>query len=133
MNKEELPKQLQPWWDHEFSTGCTTGLDYRKFQADYGRYLRKALPGYRVDMHGNHYEFSAVITKKGEDGAPDRYVYLSISDVRFFPRAWASNVLVRTMEHAEDWTGGRNQYCSIGHIPQLVDELMAEMDRRLVA
>ena len=127
MTKEDLPKELQPWWDHEFSSGGTTGPDYKEFQAAYGRWLRKALKGYRVTVLGNHYEFSAVVTKKGEGGSPDRFVYLSISDVRFFPREWAQHVLVRTMAHEKDWTGGPNTYCGVNGIPERVGELMARM------
>ena len=128
MNIQDLPEELRPWWDHEFSSGPYTGEDYKKFQNAYARWLRKALPKYKVDMHRNHYEFSAVITRKGGAG-PDRHVYLAISDVRFFSKEWYSRVLMRTMEHAKDWTGGRNRYCSIGYIPKLADELMEEMDR----
>ena len=133
MEIEELPKQLQPWRDHVFSSGPYTGEDYRKFQNAYARWLRKALPKYAVDVHRNHYEFSAVVTRKGAGGLPDRYVYLSISDVRAFPGAWHSSVLVRTMASAKDWIGGRNNYCSIGYVPKMADKLMEEMDGRMVA
>ena len=132
MTKEDLPKELQPWWDHEFSSGGTTGPDYKEFQAAYGRWLRKALKGYKVNVLGNHYEFSAVITRKGGAG-PDRHVYLSISDVRFFPHQWAQHVLVRTMAHEKDWTGGPNTYCGVNGIPERVGELMAKMDREAAA
>lgn len=130
MTQEDLPKELQPWWSHEFSSGGTTGPDYRKFQAAYGRYLKRALRGYKVKMSGNHYAFSAVVTKEGADGSPDRHVYLSISDVRFFPHWWAKRVLARTMAHAKDWTGGPNTYCDVNGIPKHVDRLMAQMGRR---
>ena len=127
MTKEDLPKELQPWWDHEFSSGGTTGPDYRKFQAAYGRYLRKALPGYEVMVHGNHYEFSAVVKKPGKGDVRDMFVYLSIPDVRFFPRKWADCVLVRTMGHSKDWTGGPNTYCTVNGIAERVEELMGRI------
>lgn len=129
MTKRDIPRPLQGWWGHRFSSGPYTGEDYETFQAEYGRWLRRRLPKYKVDISGGHYEFSAVITKKGGDGAPDRHVYLSISDVRYFPADWYGNVLVRTMKHAEDWCGGTNTYCGIKGIPKRVDELMAEMER----
>jgi hypothetical protein len=129
MTREDIPEPLRGWFGYEFSSGPYTGEDYKKFQNAYARWLRKALPKYKVDVHRNHYEFSAVITRKGGDSGPDRHVYLSISDVRAFPTEWYTRVLMRTMGHAEDWTGGRNRYCSIGYIPKLADELMEEMDR----
>ena len=133
MTEEDIPEPLRKWLGHEFSSGCCTGDDYLEFQEAYRRWLRKALKRYTVKMNKNHYEFSAVITRKGVNGKPDRHVYLSISDVRFFPKSWYSRVLARTMEHAEDWTGGPNTYCAVGYIPQRVDELMTEMDGRMLA
>ena len=90
MTEEDVPKPLRGWMNHVFSSGCYTGDDYKAFQNEYARWLRKALKGYSVDVHRNHYEFSAVITRKGGNGKPDRHVYLYISDVRFFPKAWYS-------------------------------------------
>ena len=133
MTEEDIPDPLRKWWGHAFSSGCYPGDDYLEFQEAYGRWLKKALRRYSVKMNKNHYCFSAVVTRKGADGNPDRHVYLSVSDVRYFPLSWCSSVLARTMEHAEDWIGGTNTYCAIGYIPQRVDELMAEMDGRSVA
>jgi len=133
MDIQDLPEELRPWWNHAFSSGCYTGDDYKAFENAYAKWLRKALPGYSVDVHRNHYEFSAVVTRKCSEDRPIRHVYLSISDVRFFPKAWYSRVLARTMEHAEDWTGGTNTYCAIGYIPKRVDELMAQMDGEVAA
>ena len=53
-------------------------------------------------------------------------MYLSISDVRFAPRQWAKSILVRTMAHAKDWTGGRNNYCDLAGVRTAVDQLMKE-------
>ena len=55
----------------------------------------------------NHYEFSAVL-KHEETG---KFIYVSISDVRFFPDQWYDRVLIRTMSHDKDWTGGQNNRC----------------------
>ena len=123
LSKKDLPRPLQKYWGYEFSTGTRPGQDYLAFQAAYGRWLKKLLPDYRVDVHRNHYEFSAVITKPGSGDVPDRHVYMSISDVRFFPGRWADSILVRKMRHAEDWTGLRNGYCRIDKIKEMVDGL----------
>ena len=126
MTKEDLPNTLKPYWDYEFSSGGTTGQDYKTFQAKYRNWLRKELHGYKVTLYPNHYEFSAVIERPENVGRPARYVYLSISDVRFFPRQWATSILVRTMAHAKDWTGGRNNYCDLAGVRKAVDQLMEE-------
>ena len=125
MTEEDIPEPMRNWFGHVFSSGCYTGPDYLAFQDSYARWLRKALKGYRVTVNMGHYEFSAVIIRKGAAGMPDRHVYMSISDVRYFPKSWYSSVLMRTMSHAEDWAGGENTYCAIGYIPKRVEELMS--------
>lgn len=124
MTEEDTPETLRKWLNHTFSSGCYTGEDYTKFQSEYFRWLKKAMPQYKVTVSGNHYEFSAVVERAGNDGEPSRFVYISISDVRAFPQAWARHVLVRTMKHAKDWVGGSNTYCTAAGIPARVDELM---------
>lgn len=128
MYKENLPPALRKYWGYQFSTGTRPGPDYLAFQASYGRWLKKLFPDCKVDMHKNHYEFSAVITKS-EEGKPDRHVYMSISDVRFWDREWAYNILIRTMKHATDWTGGTNEYCQIDQLRERVEALFDRMKR----
>lgn len=134
IGKQDLPPPLRKYWDHKFSSGPCTGPDYRSFQSSYWRWLRKILKpaGYKLDTHGNHYEFSCVVTRKGEDGRPDRYVYISISDVRFFPREWAGQVMVRQMRHPTDWCGCMNHFVPMTKIKEEVDALMdKELERSI--
>ena len=42
-----------------------------------------------------------------------KLVYLSISDVRHFPNEWANNILMRTVKHGKDYTGGANTYTTL--------------------
>lgn len=75
--------ELQKYLDYEFSSGCYTGEDYKTFQTKYINYLKticKSNNWRLVNVGKNHYCFSAFI--KG--GTENRYVYLSISDVRYF-------------------------------------------------
>lgn len=126
MTKDNLPKTLRPYWDHEFSSGPYTGADYQKFQRAYVSYIRREMHGYSVKHYPNHYECTMVITRDGKNGELPKYVYLSISDVRFFPRQWATSILVRTMAHAKDWTGGPNNYCNLVGVRTAVEQLMEE-------
>ena len=102
-----LKRERNNWANHEFSTGCTTGKDYIQFEKDSKAELRKMAEENGLKLHSfskNHYCFSAVLT----DG--EKYVYVSQSDVRgFFD---IDKILIRSMAHDKDWTGGRNQYCS---------------------
>ena len=126
MTREDLPNTLRPYWDHEFSSGPTTGEDYKSFQTKYMNWLRKEMRGYNVKLYPNHYEFSAVIEKPDVDPTKSRYVYLAISDVRYFKRQWATSILVRTMRHSKDWKGGSNWYCSIADARSTVDRCMGQ-------
>ena len=40
-------------------------------------------------------------------------MYMSISDVRYFPCEWVENILIRTMQHDKDWSGGTNHYTDL--------------------
>jgi hypothetical protein len=120
--KDEIPKNLRQYVDHTFSSGGVTGSDYKSFQTKYKNFLKKVLPeGYSIAKWcPNHYQFSCVIENDGH------YVYVSISDVRYWHNEWMTNILVRTMKHDSDWTGGRNQYASIFNLVDKVKNVMAQ-------
>lgn len=104
--------KINEWKNHEFSTGGIAGEDYKKFQRQMKTDLKKQAVKEGFELHSfdpGHYEFSAVLSK--QIGNEERFIYVSISDVRFFKNHWADHVLVRTMKHDHDWTGGRNTFC----------------------
>ena len=81
-----------------------------QFQLAMKRDLIKNIEHNDLILHSfqkGHYEFSAVL----KDATKDQFIYVSISDVRYFKNQWFSNVLIRTMKHDKDWSGGMNQYC----------------------
>lgn len=108
--KSELPASLRPFLDYAFSSGGIAGDDFKSFNTKFRNAIKKALPdGYAIhDWHKNHYECSWVVKTP-----TNHFIYSSISDVRFFSNEWASNILIRTMEHDKDWRGGHNQYTSV--------------------
>jgi hypothetical protein len=55
----------------------------------------------------------------------DRWVYISISDVRYWQDSWFERLLIRTAEHEKDYTGGRNQYCNFYDIPEQLERMFA--------
>lgn len=114
--------ELKKYIDYEFSSGCYTGEDYKTFQTKYINYLRsicKENGWIFVRALRGHYEFSLFI-KDNENN----YVYLSISDVRFFPNEWFNHVLIRTAKSEEDYTGGRNQYYSLPVLQFAIHQLL---------
>lgn len=73
-------------------------------------------------FHPNHFEWSAVLEKDG------KFVYVRLSDVRFWD--WYNDILIRTMSHAEDWFGGRNNTCSFNEIGEYAERLHQEQMRQ---
>ena len=119
--KSEIPTTLRPFVDYHFSSGGITGDDYISFQRKYKNYLSKILPAGAVihKWNKNHYDFSAVIERNG------KFAYISISDVRYCPNEWFTNILVRTMAHDKDWKGGTNQYACLFNLTEKLDKLLA--------
>lgn len=120
MNKME--KFLEKWYTHEFSTGCYAGGDYLKFQREFRSLLKVIAADAGCVLHKftkNHYCCSAVLKNQ----ATGDFIYISISDVRGFPCAWARNILYRTMAHDADWTGGPNHFSSLQYLAENLKQL----------
>ena len=101
---------LKKYLDYEFSSGCYTGEDYKSFQRKYINYLKSIAKenGWKlVNVGKNHYEFSAFFKFE------NKYVYLSISDVRFWQNAWYNDILIRTASSDRDYRGGYNYYTTL--------------------
>ena len=66
----------------------------------------------------NWFECSGVLTDdKG------RYVYLHISDIRYWHDDWIDDILIRTMEHDHDWVGGPNRKADIFNLDKQLLQL----------
>lgn len=118
--KGELPKTLQPFVGYRFSSGGYIGKDFVSFNTKYKNAIKKLLPiGYEIhEWIRGHYYCSAVI--KDTEG---RLIYMSISDVRHFPNEWVDQILIRTMKHDKDWTGGTNHRTDLVNFTKDIQKL----------
>ncbi len=117
-----LKREKGNWENHMFSTGTRTGEDYLEFQKDSKKDLQKMCKdnGLKVfKFNPNHYCFSAILT----DG--EKYVYVSQSDVRFTNDI--DNILIRSMAHSKDYSGGRNQFTSWENVGEEAVRIMERM------
>ena len=117
---------LKQYVNYEFSTGCYTGNDYKTFQTKYINYLKticKENNWSLIKVNKNHYCFSAFI--KG--GTENKYVYISISDVRYFNNDWYNHILVRTAKNEVDYKGGFNHYTTLDKLECKICELLKEL------
>lgn len=117
-------KDLEKYIDYEFSSGCYTGDDYKRFQTKYINFLRsicKQNHWQLVNVGRNHYCFSAFIKS-----AENKCVYVSISDVRFFTNEWYSNILIRTAKNEQDYHGGFNHRTTLKELEMKAMELLED-------
>ena len=113
-------KTLLPYLNYEFSTGSITGEDYKVFERKYIKYLKKIAKENNwevVKASKNHYCFTAFFKRN------DKFVYFSISDVRFFVNDWFYNILIRTAKSETDYTGGQNHYTTLQNLPNALEKL----------
>ena len=118
--KSELPKTLQSFVNYVFSGGSYTGNDFNVFNTKFKNAIKKMLPDNYALHYWNkgHYYCSAVIKDNEE-----RFIYISIPDVRFFPHEWIANILIRTMKHDKDWTGGSNNFTDLINFTKDIQKL----------
>ena len=119
-------KELQGYLDYEFSTGVYPGKDYLTFQTKYINFLRKLCRenGWElVNVGRNHYCFSCFFKKQ------DKFVYLSIADVRFSENTWYDRILVRTAKNDKDYTGGQNQFCNLPNLESFITKVFDRKER----
>lgn len=105
---------LKPYYNHTFEDwGGTTSDDYRSFERKYRNYLKRVCNanGWElVDFSPNHYEFSCFV--KGND----KFVYLSIGDVRYFHNEWRKDILIRHADNERDYRGHHNLQTTLEHL-----------------
>ena len=108
--KNELPKSLQPFVDYVFSSGGIAGDDFNSFNTKYKNAIEKLLPeGFEiVKWIKGHYYCSCFI--KNNEG---KFIYLSISDVRYDVNDWFKSILIRQVKYEKDYTGSFNVYTTL--------------------
>ena len=114
-------QELKKYIDFEFSSGCYTGKDYKTFETKYINYLRTMCRNHcwqLVNVGRNHYCFTAFIT----DG--QKFVFLSVSDVRGQNNEWYYHILIRTAMNEKDYHGGQNNYVSLPFLPVKILSLL---------
>lgn len=118
--KSDLPKSLHPFVNYVFSSGCYAGDDFKSFNTKYRNVIKKLLPnGYEIhSWNKGHYYCSAVIKD-----TEDRFIYMSIGDVRYCVDEWVDDILIRTMEHDKDWHGGPNHRTDLFNFTKDVQKL----------
>ena len=118
--EEEVPETLNGFKDWKFNSNPITGEDFKVFAKLFKSHVISQCPlgAKLLKFNNNHYYLSGFI---GKDG---RFVYFSISDVRYFSRGWRDNILIRIAKSEQDYTGGSNNYTSLEDFSEKVEALL---------
>ena len=120
---------MNKWLIHKFSSGPTTGTDFKEFSRDFRRCIKGQLKEVSdstgrmlslVSFSVGHYCLSGFVL----DVQAARYAYFSISDVRYRNNEWFDAVLIRNARDNRDFTGGMNQRTMLVDFGQSVADLL---------
>ena len=103
----------------KFESSTMRTPQYVAFERQCKKELKAMLKEYGINLHrfdGNHFDWDAVLERNG------KFVYIRIGDVRCWD--WYNDVLIRTMAHDKDWTGGHNNQCAFHEIGEFADRLL---------
>ena len=115
-------------WQYVFlaDAGCYVSRDYRNFQTALVREISKyakAVDAAVVAKTKWHYFTSCFVERNG------KFVYINhssgLSRRIGSVRIELDSFLIRTARHAEDYTGGTNQYCDLLRLQSMIDRLLA--------
>ena len=129
-------KKSKKWIGYDFNYGhyekplreggCTSETDeMRQFFRDFKSDLKGALKNLDMkvyQMKSNYYDVTVVLSNEDET----KFVYLSLGDMRTNPR-WNERILIRTMKHSTDWTGGMNNWTSSDELISDIQRLVSRM------
>lgn len=111
---------MEKWVDNDFVSSSVKTDEFKSFSRDFIKKVKKTLGNeYVVNLSPGHFYVSGFITKDG-----DKFVYLSISDVRHFKDEWLNHILVRSAKNDRDYTGGANGYSTLDNLKTSVEKLL---------
>ena len=111
---------IDKWKGFEFESSAGETEEFAAFVRDLKKHIKSQLPeGSNLSVFSKgHFEVHGFIERDS------KYVYFSISDVRYFSDGWYDDVLIRTAEDVKDYTGGSNGYTSLKDFKKNVNYLL---------
>lgn len=102
--------------------GSVISKEYNDFQNAQGRLFRKIakeIGAKLVSYHKMHYDESAMFERNG------KFVYIyRTNNLSNRSRPVFHHILIRTARHAEDWTGGPNDYVNWSGLVNKLDKML---------
>ena len=113
---------MQKWMGFRFESSSGLTAEFSEFAKDFKKHLKQQTQKEfdMMDWSRGHFYISGFLQHKKSK----RFVYFSVSDVRFFRDEWFENVLIRTAENEKDYTGGINTHCKFSEINEKAKKLL---------
>lgn len=114
---------MKAWEGYTFESSSTRTPEFAQFARAFRAFVKKSIgTGYTLEeFNTGHFYVSGFV----KNNATGKYAYFSISDVRHFPGEWSRSVLVRTAQHAKDYTGGANDFASLDRLAEKIERITA--------
>ncbi len=117
-------RNLQHWRNVQFKSSSSLTPQFARFARAYKKALQEVLgESFALVNWSRGHFYISTFARNTQTG---KLVYLSCSDVRFFPAAWYDHILIRTATDERDYTGGTNQYTSLDTLHKAAMRLTAE-------
>ena len=118
--KQAGKKGIEKWFGNTFESSSGLTDEFSSFSKDFKKHL-KSIAGidYKLYFSRGHFDCSGFF----RNIKTEKFVYFSVSDVRYFPNSWWNNVLVRKAKDEKDYTGGRNNSCQLVDLKKNIDNL----------
>lgn len=113
---------IHDWRNIEFESSSGKTEEFMTFCRMYRAHIKKicAANGLVITSWSNgHFDCFAFITNT----ITGKIAYMSCSDVRYFPKSWHSDILVRTADYVKDYTGGANHSATLETLGEVLIEL----------
>lgn len=116
----EVPDDLEDFKSWEFSSGTSTGKDFKRFGRLFKKFIRSNIPDESelIKFSTGHYTLHGFV-KQGKE-----VLYFSVSDVRYFKNEWANKILIREAENEKDFTGKGNHFTTLENFKRRATELL---------
>ena len=113
---------LEDWRNITFESSSVKTKEFISFSKMFRSKIKKEANLKELEIinwSNGHFYCSAFLKNK----ETEKFVYLSISDVRHFKNDWYDNILVRTAKNEKDYTGGSNRTATINNIGKFLYNL----------
>lgn len=120
--RQTVFKKLLDWKGNSFESSCYKTPEFMAFARMFRSHIQKQAKdnGLEVTNFSTGHFYCSGFFRNETTG---KFAYFSISDVRHFPDSWIDDVLLRTAEDDQDYTGGRNLFVHINSIGQKALEI----------